>query len=209
MRVRHFGNHKTTGRFSSLKMGGMVHWESSLELDFFYILENDPDVLEYYEQPEQISYRFDSKNRKYTPDVLVLRKDKKELVEVKPSSRLLDEDNLRKFAAARIYCEKKGYEFIVVTEVEIRFEPYLNNIKTMYRYARAEVTFQHRLAMQRIIRHAGGRIGIDELAGELNNQMGRGEHLQYIYALIYDGFLRVDFNLLLTKESIVQLKERR
>lgn len=77
MRVRKISSYgKAVGRFSSFKMKDLIHWESSLERDYFFILEFDQQVIEYYEQPLKIEYIFENKKRTYTPDILVKRADR-------------------------------------------------------------------------------------------------------------------------------------
>jgi len=47
-------------------------FESSLERDFLLLLDFDPEVVLYEEQPVTINYHDDQgRRRRYTPDVLV------------------------------------------------------------------------------------------------------------------------------------------
>jgi hypothetical protein len=79
------GNRKVIGKFPSLKMNTVIWWESQLERDYIYLLEIDPEVLSYGEQPFTISYTDKGKPRRYTPDFVVTRPQKTQVVEVKPS----------------------------------------------------------------------------------------------------------------------------
>ena len=87
-----FGN--VTGRYPSAKMGYAIGYESrTAELVFVVLSETDPDVLEYYDHPVELTldYRSASGRRcvhAYRPDFFVLRTTKSEFVEVKPEATL-------------------------------------------------------------------------------------------------------------------------
>ena len=82
-------------RYPSRKMGFVVQAEShTVELALVYELEHDPEVLEYYDQPEHLTLRYPSKNGKnlgisHTPDFLVVRRDRIEFVECKTEEDLV------------------------------------------------------------------------------------------------------------------------
>ncbi|ALC88924.1 hypothetical protein AM500_03245 [Bacillus sp. FJAT-18017] len=74
------GRDNLTGKYPSKKMGFTIQFESGkVEGPAILMLENDEDVLEYYDQPNKIrlSYLKDGKKRGflYTPDFFVIRKD--------------------------------------------------------------------------------------------------------------------------------------
>jgi hypothetical protein len=73
------------------KMVEMVHCESGIERDYAYLLDYDPRVVSYEEQPCKIAYFFEQKERFYTPDFAVYwREQPPSLVECKPASKLDD-----------------------------------------------------------------------------------------------------------------------
>lgn len=131
-------------------------FESKLEEDFFVLLRFNHLVAEFESQAVTIDWEDDQKTlRKYTPDVLVrYRKDIQEsaewppvLYEVKPDEesqsgvpsrykppRYEDEaENALKWAAAKRYSLRQGWEFKVVRESEIR-TPYLDNARFLLRH---------------------------------------------------------------------------
>jgi hypothetical protein len=124
------------GRFPSLKMGRMIAFESLIEQDYIYLLDFEPEVLAFSEQPVQIEYHWEGKSLHYTPDFQVIRKMGEEFVECKPKNLVHRDDNQRKFKAAREWCQNKGGHFRVVTDEEIRAGNRLNNIKLLTRHAR-------------------------------------------------------------------------
>lgn len=88
------GGGNVTSRFPSRKMGVVIQSESHRhELSVIYLMEDDPDVLEFYEQPESIPLSYKAASGRAittpsTPDFLVLRSDAVQWIEVKPGERL-------------------------------------------------------------------------------------------------------------------------
>lgn len=68
-----------SGFYSSRKMGMTIQFESLVELGAIYLMEHDPHVFAYYDQPYTFKLRYLNKTGKriqghyYTPDFLVLR----------------------------------------------------------------------------------------------------------------------------------------
>src|SRR2546421_5301425 len=61
-----------TGLVPNTRTQSMTAFESSLERDFLLLLDFDPDVEFYEEQPVKITYHDESgRRRTYTPDVFV------------------------------------------------------------------------------------------------------------------------------------------
>ncbi|KAF6700425.1 MULTISPECIES: TnsA endonuclease N-terminal domain-containing protein [Bacillus] len=75
------GGHNVCGTYPSKKMGCTIQYESSkVELPAIFMMENNPNVLEYYDQPTKIKLEYQKSNGKkvapiYTPDFLVIAKD--------------------------------------------------------------------------------------------------------------------------------------
>ena len=85
-----------SGRYPSPKMGRTIQFESHhVELWAIYAMERDDDVLEFYDQPEEILLRYRAKGGKNTgqwhhPDFFVLRQHSAGYEEWKPASVLED-----------------------------------------------------------------------------------------------------------------------
>lgn len=118
-----------------------ITYRSGWELRVMMDLDNSPDVVSWSSEPVAIPY-FDistKKSRRYYPDFMVKKKDDSIwMIEVKPErqtkppkeaktkrggARYLKEvaeygKNLSKWQAAKSYCEKQGWKFIVVSEKE-------------------------------------------------------------------------------------------
>ena len=124
-------------------IGTKATYRSGLELKFFRFCDNSPNVLKWGSENVIIPYRspLDNRAHKYYVDNLVIIKEddqiKKYLVEIKPykqtkkpqtkyrkKSHLIYEQrayitNQAKWEAARDYCKKCGYSFIIITEKEL------------------------------------------------------------------------------------------
>jgi hypothetical protein len=140
------------GHFPSLKMGRMVAFESLIERDYIYLLDYDPAVTEFGEQPLTIDYVEDGKKLHYTPDFKVELDGTTLLVECKPAKYVDTEDNQRKFAAGVAYCADCGWEFQVVTEEQIRAGFRLQNIKLVTRHARFKVQADFRSRVYSVLK---------------------------------------------------------
>jgi hypothetical protein len=132
-----------TGRLASTKNQAPVSFESTLEKDFYLLLEFDGQVESFEEQPLTLTYlSAEGQTRRYTPDVLIrYRSDPRgqqplppTLCEVKYRSDLRDHwtEYKPKFRAAGRYAKQQGWRFRLVTEREIR-TPRLNAIRFLRR----------------------------------------------------------------------------
>jgi hypothetical protein len=181
------GTRRVVGKFPSVKPNiRLVHWESQLERDFYYLLEIDPNVLAFREQPLRIEYILSGKHRYYTPDVLVERKQKVQIVEVKPKSKVEKYDEI--FRIASQVCKHNGYEFIVVTDEEIRKQPRLENVKLLWRYSRSLIEPEHQIACSEFfsLRHEA------TLQEVINFFEFRRVGKPIVYGLLYWGILETD-----------------
>ncbi len=141
MAVRKVSNRdgNVIGHFPSLKMGHMIAFESLIERDFIYLLDFEQDVEQFAEQPVTISYQYQEKALKYTPDFHVIRDGQNSIVECKPEKRVHSPKNQRKFAAARLWCAIKGWTFLVVTDTQLRSGYQLQNVKLLTQFARYDI----------------------------------------------------------------------
>jgi putative transposase len=129
------GMRNTPWRYASQKMGCAISGESTNEEEFFVLCEYDPGVREYWEQPEQVSLTFKdhrgcSQRAPYTPDVLVVRNEAVQIVQVKPQEtceQLVEKKPCRWAIVDGRYQDKAASEYfgafgmvhIVVTEEDL------------------------------------------------------------------------------------------
>lgn len=142
MPVRKVANHghNIIGRFPSLKLGRMVDFESLIERDYIYLLDFDPAVASFTEQPLTIGYEHEGQSLHYTPDFHVVKNDQNWLVECKPQQLVKTAKNQRKFAAGQAWCEARGWQFEVVTDEQLRRGYRLSNVRFLTQFARYPIS---------------------------------------------------------------------
>jgi len=205
MRVRRCkdgtGTARVKGKFPSLKLGKSVWYENHVERDYIYLLEFDPNVLSYKERHPQIQYIYNGARHTFTPDFLVIRRDSKQIIEVKPDDQAAKEENYVFYRLLASIYRQEGYEFSVVTDTEIRTQPRLNNIKLLWRYARTPLTLQCLFLCQDLIRRrrpASLREAVEFF--ECNHISSAKE---VVFALMFRGVLAFDFMQAINADSIL------
>lgn len=113
------------GTLPSWKAVGPAQFESTLERDFYLLLEFDPAVTKFITQPVKLVYRMPNKSRRsYTPDTLVFYSDGRlpGLFEVKYADELAQKgaELEPRFEAARLHAAGQGWTFEVITEERLR-----------------------------------------------------------------------------------------
>jgi len=137
-------NHRVTGKFPSWKMKRMMQWESTLERDAFYLLDANPNVIEFHEQPAKISYTLGGEDHCHYPDIFVKTSHDSSFIEVKESKDAADELVTERTEFLSFQLPVRGFSYGVLTEDEIRQEPRLSNSRRLVRYGRKEVPIQIR-----------------------------------------------------------------
>lgn len=125
----------TTWRYASKKMGVTISGESTLEKNYHVLLDFDPEVLEFWEQPPTIPLLITDRNGRirrvpHTFDVLVLAKHGVHLDQVKSldhcqklsttqPNRWMLADSVYQDVAANGYLESLGLAHRVITDATI------------------------------------------------------------------------------------------
>jgi hypothetical protein len=172
----------------------MVHCESWIERDFAYLLEYDPMVVSYEEQPCKISYIFDRKEHFYIPDFSVVwRNQQPSLVECKPASKLDEPENLRKWTAARLWCTQNHYTFIVVTDTTLlKLGSLLPNVKLLAGHGHQPIAPQARECLLRTVQAENRALSVAELVERVKQQLEPNTVRTCVWHLLYTGELSTD-----------------
>lgn len=188
-------------KFPSIKLKRTVYCESGLELDYAFLLDADHGVNSFQEQPGKIRYYLNGKLRTYTPDFFVTRPDKKQIVEVKPESKVFTEENKILFGVIDSICRKANCEFVVVTDIKIRVQPRLDNIKLLWKYGRTPICPRHHIYCQEFF-----ALKRNLVLGELFEFFAnRKEGRSVVFSLLYWGVIGVDINAPIRADSLVYL----
>lgn len=203
-KITNKGGKKVIGKFPSLKMRRLICWESQIERDYIYLLEFDPAVISYAEQPLRISYYLDDKERHYTPDFLVKRSDKNLIVEVKQEVEAQKEENQQLFRIASAICARDNYEFVLVTDTMIRVQPRLDNIKLLTRYQRVPIHDpQYQIICYELFSKCSEVCFGEVMQFFASRSIGK----QIVFSLLYWGILAVDLTQPITVESAVRFSD--
>lgn len=206
-----------TGLVPNTRTQSMTAFESSLERDFLLLLDFDPDVEWFEEQPVKITYHDESgRRRTYTPDVLVrYRTDRLQIRNTKP---LLCEvkyrDDLRqhwvayrpKFRAAQCYARQRGWRFRLVTERHIR-TPYLDNVKFLRPYRTVPVNDLYRTRLLNTLAHLEETDPASLLAAVCNDRWQQVQLLPLLWQLVATRQVSTDLYQPLTMHSRLWLQE--
>ena len=210
-----------TGKVIDFRSRRAVSFESALERDFYVLLDFDPTVTHFEEQPVTIAYQ-DSigARRTYTPDVLVhyrpevQRHHRPVLYEIKYREDLRTHwhDYRCKFKAASRYAHTQGWVFRLITEREIR-TPYLNNAKFLRQYHDRE---PDRGDCHRLLAHLAvqGEMSPETVLASLSpDRWEYARLLPALWFLIAIGEIGADLSVPLTMHSCIwsldPIEERR
>ena len=204
-----------TGKVIDFRSHRAVSFESALERDFYVLLDFDPTVTHFEEQPVTIAYQDPvGARRTYTPDVLVhyrpeaQREHRPVLYEIKYRDDLRThwQDYRSKFKAARRYARTQGWVFRLITEREIR-TPYLKNATFLRQYHDRGLDRGDRHRMLALL--AGrGETSPETLLVSLSPD--RWEHarlLPVLWALLAIGEIGADLTVPLTMHSCIWLRD--
>jgi hypothetical protein len=211
MPVRKVANrgHNIIGRFPSLKLRRMVDFESLIERDFVYLLDFDPTVTSFAEQPLTIDYEHEGQILHYTPDFHVVKTDQNWLVECKPQQMVGTAKNRRKFLVGHTWCVSRGWQFEVVTDEQLRWGYRLANIRFLTQFARYPINPAIKQRIQTCLAMAFRPLTIAELSTRINPDCPQAlkipiYHLAYHHALV----LPLD-SAPISNDTLVYLARRR
>lgn len=199
-----------TGHFASLKNGRNVGYESLLERDFFLLLEFDPSVVSYEEQPIALSYRYSNRDIRYTPDALIHYKDPQCLpciYEIKYSDEIKEKKVFlkQKFEQIEAYLVDNDMEFKLFTELDIRTQ-FLENAKMIYGAISGDILESDQYRMEQIkgTLKNEGKIGISECMKKLSgNRYERAIYMRFLWHLIFFGHVKIDMNSKITNDTVI------
>lgn len=118
------------------KNGETVQCESHSERKLALVEDRDPKVKNYRSQPLRISYvDSEDKTHTYVPDFKVWKWDGSiEIHEVTRSERRVLPNARRREEAAKDYCKKKGWQYIVHTEEDLPSDTESSNLLFLYMF---------------------------------------------------------------------------
>ena len=169
----------------------MMHWESNNELNAFRLLDCDPNVTSYSEQPCRITYIMDGVERIHYPDILVTTAGTKQLWEVKPRSKALEPEGIARTTLLRpVALPKWGYAYRMMFAEDLTRQPRLGNATLLLSLGKRAVSDCERENVRRTIAEQGALVWSEACAGHYGRN-GR----EILCSLVLRGALTIDMNL--------------
>ena len=177
------------------------------------LVDFDSEVLSYEGQPVRIDYlSADGKARHYTPDILVTYRQIPNSTTLK--SPLLAEIKYRrdlfehwqelkpKFRVARRYAKERGWNFKIITEVEIR-TPYLKNVKFLRQYQRRPINLAGADLLLQKVSELRSTDPESLLASVCQDAHDRAHLLPTLWSLVAQRKIGADLNQPLMMRSLI------
>lgn len=188
---------RPTGKYPSWKMGRMVQWESHNELNAYRLLDANPAVLAFYEQPLVIRYHLDGEQHIHYPDTLVRLVTGRELWEVKSAAEAARPENASRTRFMTEALPNHGFTYRMVLAEDLAREPRLSNVLTLLKYGRQPVGILEREQLRLLLEKTGGLCWGAATSGDLGL---RGRFL--LARLALEGRLHVDVDVRLDAKTI-------
>ncbi|MDN3243033.1 TnsA-like heteromeric transposase endonuclease subunit [Glycomyces tritici] len=197
------GRKHYSGWYWSSTTGGMVAYESLLELARILLADFDPDVCGIAAQPFQMAESTESKTRSHVPDLLLLHQDRTvTVVDVKPANRLDDPVVTAVFEWAGTLVRMRGWRFEVWTGVDAVL---LANVRFLAGFRRPSVIDAALLGPLAEIAAAQGTVGgVERVARSLGPAAKVRPALLH---LIWRGVFAADLAVPLSLETSIWLAE--
>ncbi len=146
---------RPTGKYPSWKMERMLQWESMNELHAFRLLDCDPRVTAFTEQPCEIVYVDGTETRHHYPDIYVEVDSNRELWEVKAECEASQSEVSTRTELLTSGLQEYGFTYRVVLDHELAKQPRLDNAKTLLRYGRRTASDNEREYVRLALKRKG------------------------------------------------------
>jgi hypothetical protein len=166
----------------------MIHCDSSLEFDHCNLLEVDPLVSAYCEQPMLIHFRLNGEVHFHIPDSLAYRVDRTEVIECKYKAEAEEPQIAARTELLSRCLPKLSLDYRLVTEEAVR-QPRLKNAQDVRYFGRAPLHISTRDRILAIV-DSGTPV---TWGGAITGQLGeRGR--EALFRMVRDGHLWFDID---------------
>nr|WP_162305476.1 TnsA endonuclease N-terminal domain-containing protein [Brevibacillus laterosporus] len=183
----------------SPKLNRMVHLFSNLEYDHWILIEANPQIITFCEQPKKVEWLVGEKLLHSIFDMWIERKDgSQSFIEIKYQIDLdpqnpRSERPLRQTHLQRKWCEENNYDYLIQTEKEIRNNPILlDNYKEIIPYIQQNRISHNDLDQHLVMQKIGkDRITIKQLREDCSH-FSPSRLKQTLYSLILSGVVEAN-----------------
>jgi hypothetical protein len=180
---------RPTGKYPSWKMERMVRWESINELNAFRLLDCNPRVTVFTEQPCEIVYVDGADIKRHYPDIYVEIDGNQELWEVKAECEASQSEVSTRTELLNRGLGWYGFTYRVALAHELAKQPRLENAKTLLRYGRRAASDCERECLRTAVESKGHLNWAEICQGNFGS---RGREI--VCRLVLEGVLRVDLD---------------
>lgn len=198
-RVVSRSNSRPTGKYPSWKMRRMMQWESQHECHALMLLDSNPAVLSFSEQPCLIRYYLDGEICRHYPDILVITQQSRELWEIKLKAEADSPVIAQRTAYLSKHLPDYGYTYRVIHAESLAVRPQLENIKRLLRLGRQPVDLICRERFRILFQHSNAIPW--KLLSTKEFDFGR-----QTARLILEGYLEFSIHLPLNEETLISIK---
>ena len=196
------------GKFPSLKLRRMVCYESRLEREQIYLMEYDPEVVYYEEQPLLIEYLWEGSRFKYYPDFKVVTAGGQQLLlECKAAEFVNTDKNRRKIAAGRRWCARRGWEFRLITERETRAGFRLENVMFLWQFARYNISLDTKVRIYSVM-NTHHHLTLDALSRQIDPSNPRAAIVPILHMLFHHELSTLIDEVKISGSSPIYLPKR-
>ncbi|HEV2578804.1 MAG TPA: TnsA endonuclease N-terminal domain-containing protein [Acidobacteriaceae bacterium] len=179
-------------------MNGNLEWESPHELNALRILDCDPKIASFYDQPCEIVYVQAGEQRRHYPDILVefAFNGRKEIWEVKTETEASRPEVASRTALMAEHLPAWGYQYRIAVASELSLQPRLRNSCKLLDFGRNSISEDAREKIRRAV--AAGE-NLDWLSACAGKYGPRGREV--LCRLALEGYLQVEMNSEWSKET--------
>lgn len=196
-RVISRSNTKPTGKYPSLKMGHMLHWENIDQLHAFRLLDVTPTISSFHESPMEIQYEIDGEIFFEYPDLLIKSGNLQEIWKIK---NLLGTKNIIPAIKEKTFREElleRGFVWRIVDSKRLILEPRKQNIITLLRNGARSVNFIEKERVRNYFERYKTLTW-----GEVQKGLINSITPQHICRLVIEGYIYFNINQAWTNETI-------
>jgi hypothetical protein len=181
---------RETGKFPSVKNNRGMQWESKNERNGFVLLEVDPRVRRYGEQPCEIEYLNDEgRIASHFPDVASELGDSKQLIEIKEQA---DANRAMIQSRTDLLTEELprfGYQYTLWIAEDLARQPRLKNSRKILYFGRRAMSELDRMHLQQAMR-GGKPLTWGQACAGAYGEYGR----EILCRAVLDGILQFNIN---------------
>lgn len=167
----------------------MIQWESPHELNAYRLLDCDPAVVSFQEQPLEIRYEIHGEVHRHYPDVLVHRHSGNELWEVKTQADAIRSEVAERTALMTAELPRFGFRYRMMLAEDLGGQPTLVNALLILQHGRCTISIQERQLVLSFINHHG-EIRWGDMHASLLGTRGR----MCVCRLLLEGVLYLDIS---------------